>query len=109
MFLIIVRGLEEDVRGVGGGARGYKERPRKPIALVWCAGVSWLEGADAVQSSIQLTAAGLQCDSFCPDSTYPVVLQSLSSTGEGQAARSKLTPAVCASISLQVTTPFVKL
>lgn len=72
---------------------------------MWCAGAGWLEGV--MQSSIQLTVAGVQCDSFCPDSTYPVVLQSLSSTGEGQAARSKLTPAVCASISLQVTTPFV--
>lgn len=55
-----------------------------------------------MQSSIDLTAAGVHCDSFCPDSTYPVVLHSMSNNADGQATRGKLTPAVCA-ISLQVT------
>lgn len=54
-----------------------------------------------MQSSIDLTAAGVHCDSFCLDSTYPVVLHSLANTADGQATRGKLTPAVCA-ISLQV-------
>lgn len=54
-----------------------------------------------MHSSIELTASGLQCDSFCQDSAYPVVLHSLSTAGDGQTLNGKQTAAVFA-ISLQV-------
>ena len=56
-----------------------------------------------MQSSIELTADAVQCDFFCSDSTYPVVLHSLPNTADGQTAKDKHTTAVCA-ISLQVIT-----
>lgn len=68
------------------------------LSLV-CAGASWFGGE--VHYSIDLTAAGVQCDSFCQDSTYPVVLHALPTSAAGQTPTAKHTAAVLA-ISLQV-------
>ena len=56
-----------------------------------------------VKSSMELTAAGLQWDSFCQDSTYPVVLHSLPTPHAPRPRTMPPTPAAFA-ITLQVIT-----
>ncbi len=64
---------------------------------VYCPGVNG--NATCMKSNLELTAGGLQIDSFCQDSTHPVILHALSNVGTHRPKQSNTTGFA---VSLQV-------